>query len=160
LVQFYQLLNTQIIKKAVEFIKNAKIEAREKPLALYVFSSDSSVTDYVLKNTQSGGACINDTMLQYTCPGSFGGIGSSGIGGGIHGEDTFYNFVHKRTVFQNATYSDPSVRYPPYTPFKINAMAFFQNTHINFKKLFYFAIVILIAFLSYKYLDIHIKLKK
>jgi aldehyde dehydrogenase (NAD+) len=51
------------IKNAVEFVKNPKYPIREKPLGLYVFSSDSSVSDYVMKNTQSGGACVNDTYF-------------------------------------------------------------------------------------------------
>ena len=35
----------------------------EKPLALYVFSKDDKVSEKFLKETTSGGACINDCIM-------------------------------------------------------------------------------------------------
>ena len=37
---------------------------REKPLAMYVFSKDKSVSDRLLQNTSAGGVCVNDTIMQ------------------------------------------------------------------------------------------------
>ena len=37
---------------------------REKPLAMYVFSKDKSVSDKLLHNTTAGGVCVNDTIMQ------------------------------------------------------------------------------------------------
>lgn len=36
---------------------------REKPLTLYVFSSDDKVISLMLDNTSSGGVCINDLLM-------------------------------------------------------------------------------------------------
>ena len=36
---------------------------RDKPLALYVFSNDYSVTERVTNETYSGGVCVNDALV-------------------------------------------------------------------------------------------------
>ena len=41
----------------------AFINAREKPLALYFFSSDKANVAKVLSQTTSGGACVNDVIM-------------------------------------------------------------------------------------------------
>uniref|UniRef100_A0A8C7A3W1 Aldehyde dehydrogenase domain-containing protein n=1 Tax=Nothoprocta perdicaria TaxID=30464 RepID=A0A8C7A3W1_NOTPE len=54
----------------------AFINARERPLALYVFSSSRKVLQRVLEHTSSGGFCGNDTVMHMTLPAlPFGGIG-------------------------------------------------------------------------------------
>ncbi|XP_010137007.1 PREDICTED: aldehyde dehydrogenase family 3 member B1-like, partial [Buceros rhinoceros silvestris] len=51
------------------------INARERPLALYVFSSCKKVVNRVLKRTSSGGFCANDTIMHVTLTSlPFGGI--------------------------------------------------------------------------------------
>jgi len=147
------------IEKAIEFINNTKYLVREKPLGLYVFTSNSSTAKNVLEQTQSGGACVNDTMLQYNCPATFGGIGQSGIGGGVHGKQTFENFVHKKTVLDNSTLLDPPIRYPPYTPSKVTQMLFLQRTSINFKKIGIIVLLILLPALFFKFFNISITKK-
>jgi coniferyl-aldehyde dehydrogenase len=76
------------------------INARPKPLALYLFGEDKSEQDQVLSRTSSGGVTINDIAMhpaQLNLP--FGGVGASGMGH-YHGHDGFKNFSHARAVFK------------------------------------------------------------
>ena len=57
------------------------MNARDRPLALYVFSESRATQESVLDATQSGAACVNATMLHAAVPGlPFGGVGASGTG--------------------------------------------------------------------------------
>ena len=68
----------------------ALINAKPRSLSFYVFSASTQNTDYLLNNTNSGTACINDTTLPFAHPHlPFGGIGNSGIGR-AHG---YYGFL-------------------------------------------------------------------
>lgn len=92
----------------------AQINARPKPLALYIFSKDKQKQEQVLQETSSGGVCINDTVMQVgvsTLP--FGGVGDSGIGS-YHGKASFDTFSHYKSVLKKGFRFDPNWRYPPY----------------------------------------------
>lgn len=92
----------------------AAIRARPAPLALYVFSRSHAVQKRVLDAVPSGGACVNDVVLQETVPGlPFGGVGESGIGS-YHGKAGFNVFSRERSVLRNGFLVDPALRYPPY----------------------------------------------
>jgi len=55
------------------------INAKPRPLALYIMSTNQNTIDKVLKNTHSGGACINDTIFQVAAEDApFGGSGQNG----------------------------------------------------------------------------------
>uniref|UniRef100_A0A4W5MBE5 Aldehyde dehydrogenase n=1 Tax=Hucho hucho TaxID=62062 RepID=A0A4W5MBE5_9TELE len=72
------------------------ISEREKPLALYVFSSNKKVIKRMLAETTSGGVTVNDVMMHYTLNSlPFGGVGQSGTGR-YHGKHTFDQFSHHR----------------------------------------------------------------
>jgi len=74
------------------------IKERELPLALYVFSRNKEFQEHVLRECDSGGACVNTCMeqvLNHEAP--FGGIGASGMGQ-YHGKHGFDTFSHLRTV--------------------------------------------------------------
>ena len=89
----------------------AFVNARPKPLAAYVFSSDSSTTRSVVQQTTSGSCCVNDAMFQYlnnNLP--FGGVGNSGIGA-YHGHASFLEFSHSKSVLEHSTFFD---LLPPY----------------------------------------------
>lgn len=102
------------IGEAIDFIN-----AREKPLALYVFSSNPNTTKQVIDNTSSGSVCVNDIIVQIAVPTlPFGGVGHSGQGA-YNGRYTFKEFSHAKTVVSKATWADPSIRYPPYTDRKV-----------------------------------------
>jgi acyl-CoA reductase-like NAD-dependent aldehyde dehydrogenase len=92
----------------------AQINARPKPLALYLFSKDKEKQKRVLRETSSGGVCINDTVMQVgvtTLP--FGGVGDSGIGS-YHGKASFDTFSHQKSVLQKSFLLDLKWRYAPY----------------------------------------------
>ena len=90
------------------------INARPKPLALYLFSKSKKIQDQLLTSTSSGGVCINDTIMHIVSNDMpFGGVGASGIGS-YHGKFGFDTFSHKKAVLKKATWIDPSIRYPPY----------------------------------------------
>lgn len=100
------------VDEAIEFIN-----AREKPLALYVFA-DKHSAERVVEYTSSGGACINDVIMHIAneyLP--FGGVGNSGMGR-YHGRDSLYSFSHRRSVLRTATWLDLPFRYMPYKWFK------------------------------------------
>ncbi|KAN0116179.1 Aldehyde/histidinol dehydrogenase [Russula decolorans] len=97
--------------EAIEFIN-----ARDHPLALYVFSSNSSFKEKVADSTQSGAVVMNDTLLHTVVDGlPFGGIGSSGSG--YHtGKFSFDMFTHLRSTLDNPGFTERFLwsRYPPY----------------------------------------------
>ncbi|XP_069713356.1 aldehyde dehydrogenase family 3 member B1-like isoform X2 [Phaenicophaeus curvirostris] len=94
----------------------AFINARERPLALYVFSSCKKVVKQVLEQTSSGGFCANDTIMHMTLTSlPFGGIGQSGSGR-YHGRFSFETFSHPRSVLLRGPGREAlnAPRYPPY----------------------------------------------
>ncbi|XP_047514061.1 aldehyde dehydrogenase, dimeric NADP-preferring isoform X3 [Pieris napi] len=110
------------VDNAYEAIKF--INAREKPLVLYVFTQSGAVRRSLTDNTSSGGMCINDTMMQMgvdTLP--FGGVGNSGLGA-YHGKASFDTFTHKKSCliknFAAIGEKLASGRYPPYTDGKLS----------------------------------------
>jgi aldehyde dehydrogenase (NAD+) len=79
----------------------ATIQAAPKPLALYLYSRDSHNIDQVIRQTVSGGVCINHALIQFLhsrLP--FGGINHSGIGS-AHGHYGFKAFSHERAVVRS-----------------------------------------------------------
>jgi aldehyde dehydrogenase (NAD+) len=96
----------------------AFVNAREKPLALYVFSGSDDTADRVIETTSSGGVCVNHTLMHIT-PQSlpFGGVGPSGMGA-YHGKAGFDVFSHEKSVLKKPTKLDPPILYPPYTSLK------------------------------------------
>jgi coniferyl-aldehyde dehydrogenase len=92
----------------------AFVNARPRPLSLYVFSHHRDTQNKVLKSTLSGGVTINDTLqhyLQDNLP--FGGIGPSGMGA-YHGKDGFLTFSHKRSVFVQSRLNGAGLLRAPY----------------------------------------------
>lgn len=98
------------VAEAISFVR-----AREKPLALYIYSRDHSAVDDVLARTSSGGVCVNDCMMHLAVSDlPFGGVGPSGMGA-YHGKAGFDCFSHRKAVLDKSTLVDPALRYPPYT---------------------------------------------
>ncbi|XP_066534253.1 aldehyde dehydrogenase family 3 member A2 [Hoplias malabaricus] len=103
------------------------ISEREKPLALYVFSSDKKVIKRMLSETSSGGVVVNDAIMHYTVNSlPFGGVGNSGMGS-YHGKHTFDQLSHHRAclVRSLAMESLNKPRYPPLTPSRLSRARFF-----------------------------------
>ncbi|MFB2972929.1 aldehyde dehydrogenase [Aerosakkonema sp. BLCC-F183] len=90
------------------------VNDRPKPLALYFFSKNKDRQERVLRETSSGGVCINDTMMHIGIPElPFGGVGDSGIGA-YHGKASFDTFSHQKSVLKNSFLVDMKLRYAPY----------------------------------------------
>ena len=95
---------------AIEFINK-----REKPLALYVLSSDDKVFEKFIESTSSGALMMNDTVFHVSSPfAPFGGVGNSGMGQ-YHGRVGITTLSHMKPVLTHSTKVDISFRYPPYT---------------------------------------------
>jgi coniferyl-aldehyde dehydrogenase len=85
------------IEEAIAFVN-----ARPRPLALYVFGEDDAARARILERTTSGNVTINDTLLHYAIDDlPFGGVGASGIGA-YHGEAGFEALSHAKGVFEQA----------------------------------------------------------
>lgn len=93
----------------------ALINAKSKPLALYIFSRNSQVQNQILAETSSGGVCINDTIMHLGISElPFGGVGDSGIGR-YHGKAGFDTFSHFKSVLRKPFWLELPWRYAPYT---------------------------------------------
>jgi aldehyde dehydrogenase (NAD+) len=91
-----------------------KVNADQKPLALYVWSKTEANIAKVMKQTSSGGACINNSVVHFlhgNLP--FGGVNNSGLGN-AHGHYGFKAFSHERAVVRTQI-GLASMFYPPYT---------------------------------------------
>ncbi|GGE58940.1 aldehyde dehydrogenase [Priestia taiwanensis] len=98
------------------------INARPKPLALYVFTEDESCEKEVLSRVSFGGGCVNDTILHLANPNlPFGGVGNSGIGA-YHGKYSFDLFSHAKSIAKKTTKIDLNVLFPPYDDKKLNML--------------------------------------
>ncbi len=100
----------------------AWINARPRPLALYLFESDPAIIRHVVDGTVSGGVTVNDTLLhmaQDSLP--FGGVGESGMGS-YHGKAGFDTFSHAKPVFRQGSFSLVRWLYPPFGRFAERAM--------------------------------------
>uniref|UniRef100_A0A673K2C8 Aldehyde dehydrogenase n=1 Tax=Sinocyclocheilus rhinocerous TaxID=307959 RepID=A0A673K2C8_9TELE len=112
------------LSEAIHFIN-----AREKPLALYVFSSDKTVIKRMLAETTSGGVTVNDVLMHYTVDTlPFGGVGNSGMGR-YHGRHTFDQLSHHRAclIKSFAMESLNDARYPPLTAARLRKAKFFMQ---------------------------------
>ncbi|KAB8144438.1 aldehyde dehydrogenase family protein [Chloroflexia bacterium SDU3-3] len=97
----------------------ALVNAREKPLALYIFSQSERAVEQVLRRTTAGGTVVNGTVVHLANPHlPFGGVGASGLGS-YHGEHGFRAFSHERAVLRQSRRSFLPMFYPPYTARKI-----------------------------------------
>lgn len=110
---FGPILPVLAVRSAEEAI--SFVNARPKPLALYVFSEESSVADTFIERTSAGGMCVNHCVMHITCEElPFGGVGESGMGA-YHGRASFEVFSHTKGVLRKPTFLDPPIAYPPYT---------------------------------------------
>ena len=93
----------------------AFINARPKPLALYLFSKNKQIQKQIIQEVSFGGSCFNDTIMHLGNPElPFGGVGNSGIGS-YHGKASFDTFSHRKSILKNSFRFDIKLRYPPYT---------------------------------------------
>lgn len=108
------ILNVANSDQAIDFINK-----NEKPLVIYVFSTDKKTHEFFVQNTSSGNLLINDTLMHLSCETiPFGGVGNSGMGR-YHGKFSFDTFSHEKGTLirslDRISESLQAIRYPPYT---------------------------------------------
>jgi aldehyde dehydrogenase (NAD+) len=94
------------------------INAKERPLALYIYSRNQKNIDFILNHTRSGDVAINHNGLHFfnnDLP--FGGVNNSGIGKS-HGWFGFEAFSNAKGVFRQVLPSALTLLFPPYNNFK------------------------------------------
>lgn len=92
----------------------ARIDAGDRPLALYPFSNDAASIERILADTLAGGVTVNDTLMHFGAQGlPFGGIGPSGMGA-IHGRAGFETFSKLLPVFRQRRIASTDWLRPPY----------------------------------------------
>ncbi|RLE26339.1 MAG: aldehyde dehydrogenase family protein [Actinobacteria bacterium] len=107
------VLNVASIDEAIGFVND-----REKPLALYAFSTSDAVLSRIVDRTSAGGVTLNHALLHLAIPDQpFGGVGESGMGS-YHGKMGFDVFSHRKPVLSKPLRPDPSIMYAPYTKMK------------------------------------------
>jgi aldehyde dehydrogenase (NAD+) len=96
-----------------------KINSKEKPLALYIYSSSNKNVNRIINNTRAGGTCVNHNAIHfYNNNLPFGGSNNSGIGKG-NGFFGFEAFSNPRAVLKQWSPSNGlDFMTPPYTDFK------------------------------------------
>lgn len=115
------IIEYKTIEEAIRYIKEY-----EKPLALYLFTSNKKVEKKILREISFGGGCINDTIIHIANSNmSFGGVGHSGIGG-YHGKSSFDTFSHYRSITKKFSLDLP-IRYMPYANIKDKIIKIFMN---------------------------------
>ena len=114
------LMHYDTLDNAIAFIN-----ARPRPLALYVFGDNSRDIDKVRTNTVSGGLCVNEVIMhvaQHDLP--FGGVGDSGTGA-YHGKAGFDRLSHMKPIFVQSKLNGLNILLPPYGGLFKKAMALF-----------------------------------
>lgn len=109
----FPMITYQNIQEITKFINE-----REKPLALYIYSKNQELIDFIVHNTSSGAVLVNETLLHIMHPNlPFGGVNNSGIGRST-GRFGFEDFSHAKPVLQVNQWFSPTkfINYP-YTGF-------------------------------------------
>lgn len=111
------VIGVESMDAAVQFVN-----ARPKPLALYVFTRSQRAGRELIDAIPSGGAVINHVAMHCLVPQlPFGGVGASGMGA-YHGRWGFETLSHRRAVLAKRPKPDPALVYPPYTDRAIKLM--------------------------------------
>nr|WP_281287859.1 aldehyde dehydrogenase family protein [Humibacillus xanthopallidus] len=106
------LVEVSGVDEAIEIITG-----REKPLALYVFTSKPETRRRFVRDTSSGALSFNIPLAHLAVPElPFGGVGMSGMGA-YHGEFSIDLFSHAKAVLRQPLRPDATaVVRPPRTP--------------------------------------------
>ena len=114
------LMHYDTLDDAIDFVN-----ARPRPLALYVFGNDERSIEHIRTHTVSGGVCINEVIIhvaQHDLP--FGGVGHSGMGS-YHGKAGFERLSHMKPVFVQSKLNGLNLFLPPYDKLFKRAMGMF-----------------------------------
>jgi len=98
------------------------INSNRYPLACYYFGRDKEREDFVMRQTEFGGGCVNNTVVHLGNPDlPFGGVQYSGSGQ-YHGWHGFECFSHKKSIVKTGTWFDPPMKYAPFTKSKFKLL--------------------------------------
>ncbi|XP_010539000.1 PREDICTED: aldehyde dehydrogenase family 3 member H1-like [Tarenaya hassleriana] len=106
------------------------INSGSKPLAAYLFTNDKKLKEKFARIVSAGGVVVNDIAVHlalHTLP--FGGVGESGMGS-YHGKFSFDAFSHKKAVLYRSLLGDASMRYPPYSRWKLRLLKALVNRNL------------------------------
>lgn len=93
-----------------------RINAGDRPLALYPFSHDRKAVERLLGETVAGGVTVNDTLLHFAAEGlPFGGVGASGMGA-YHGRAGFDAMSKQLPILWQRRFAASDFLKPPYKP--------------------------------------------
>ena len=124
-------MNNQIMKEEIfgpilpiltyedisEVVKIVRIN--RYPLALYLFTKDKNIEDYIIESIEFGGGCINHAISHVINPNlPFGGVGFSGMGH-YHSKYTFQEFSHEKSVYKAISKYELNLKFPPYNKMKL-----------------------------------------
>ncbi|MGF6766952.1 acyl-CoA reductase-like NAD-dependent aldehyde dehydrogenase [Paraburkholderia sp. GAS33] len=99
----------------------AWVNARPRPLALYLYDEDATTIRRVEQETIAGGMAVNETLMQLACESlPFGGVGASGMGA-YHGYEGFVTFSKMKPVLTQARWNTRGLIAPPYGK-RVNAL--------------------------------------
>lgn len=105
------------------------VNARPKPLSIYVFTEDDAFKKKAAMVLQTGSIVYNDAVVQFVLDGlPFGGVGESGFGA-YHGKYTFDAFSHPKTLVYRRFCFDAPFRYPPFIELKVNLCKCLMNNN-------------------------------
>lgn len=89
------------------------LKYKDKPLALYLFTSDKKLEEKVINNISFGSGAINDALIHITNHNApFGGVGASGMGA-YHGKYSFETFSHQKHIYKKYLFFDNKLRFFP-----------------------------------------------
>ncbi|MBS3742504.1 MAG: aldehyde dehydrogenase [Candidatus Cloacimonetes bacterium] len=96
-----------------------EVKMRPKPLACYIYSTNSKTVKKLLKEISFGGGAVNDSVMHLSNSNlPFGGVGFSGIGS-YHAKAGFNAFSHYKSILHKPFWFEPSLKYPPYSQEKM-----------------------------------------
>ncbi len=99
---FGPILPVLEFRELSEVIHNLNNQAH--PLALYLFSNEHDVQEWLVNETSFGGGCINDTVYHFASSHlPFGGVGASGMGA-YHGKASFETFFASKKCFKTNSF--------------------------------------------------------
>jgi acyl-CoA reductase-like NAD-dependent aldehyde dehydrogenase len=99
----------------------AWVNARPRPLALYLYDEDATTIRRVEQETIAGGMAVNETLMHLACESlPFGGVGASGMGA-YHGYEGFVTFSKMKPVLTQARWNTRGLIAPPYGK-RVNAL--------------------------------------
>lgn len=103
------VLTVEGADEAIDFVNE-----RERALAAYVFAEDEDVVERYVRETTSGGVCVNAALLHTSPPDlPFGGVGASGMGA-YHGRWGFDRLSHLKSVLTRPASASIDHVMPPY----------------------------------------------